>query len=457
MSDQTVNPSIFKAYDIRGIYPTALNEETAYRVGRAFSEILKRENPDKKLAVVVGGDMRTSTPSLKKEVIRGITDSGVNVVDVGLVTTPTFYFSVARYGYDGGLQVSASHNPKEYNGFKMVRARAVPFSGDSGIYEIRDMVVKNEFPEVSEKGTVTEKTGIVEEEVKLQQADIDLSSIKPFKIVVDAANAMGAIDVEAMFAPLKCELIRLNFELDGTFPVHQPDPLDEENLEILKNAVIEHKADLGIAPDGDGDRYFFVDEKGEVVRQEILRGIMAQIAIKENPRATVCYDIRPGKITRDMIEEAGGRAVVTKVGHSLIKEHMIRENAVFGGESSGHYFYKFDYGTFEAPVVFVTKFLKFISEQNKPVSEIIAPYKKYFHSGEVNSEVEDKEGKMKALAEKYSDGEVSWLDGITIEYPDFWFNVRASNTEPLLRLNLEAVSKEKMEEKRDEVLEFIRS
>jgi phosphomannomutase len=457
MSEPKINPSIFKAYDIRGVYGDDLNEEIAYRVGRAFSEILIRENSGKKLQVVVGGDMRVSTPSLKKEVIRGITDSGINVVDVGLVTTPTFYFSVAYYGFDGGLQVSASHNPKEYNGFKMVRAHGVPFSGDSGIYEIRDMVIANEFSDSTEKGKVSTKEGVVEEETKVQQKDLDVSGIKPFKIVVDAANAMGAVDVEAMFSSLNCELIKLNFELDGTFPVHQPDPLDEENLKIVKDAVLEHKADLGISPDGDGDRYFFIDEKGEVVRQEILRGILAQIELKDNPGATVCYDIRPGRITRDMIEEAGGRAVVTKVGHSLIKETMIKEGAIFGGESSGHFFYKTDYGTFETPIIFVTKLLKFISEQGKPVSEIIAPYRKYHHSGEINSDVEDKEGKMKAIAEKYSDAEISWLDGVTVEYPDFWFNVRASNTEPLLRLNLEAVSEETMKEKRDEVLEFIRN
>lgn len=458
MSDVAVNPSIFKAYDIRGVYPLDLNEETAYKIGRAYSEILKRENAGKKLEVVVGSDMRLSSPELKKELIRGLTDSGINVVDVGLVTTPTFYFAVAYYGYDGGVQVSASHNPKQYNGFKMVRKNAVPVSGNSGINEIRDLVIANTFENNQEKGIVTFKNGVVEKEIEVQQTGIDIKSIKPFKIVVDAANAMGALDVEAMFRPLNCELVRLNFELDGTFPSHQPDPLDEDNLKVIKQAVIANKADLGIAPDGDGDRYFFIDEKGQVIRQEILRGIMAQIALTEHPGAVVCYDIRPGRITKDLIDEAGGQGSVTRVGHSLIKEQMIEENAVFGGESSGHYFYRLSYGTFEAPTVLVSNFLKYISDQNKPVSEIIAPFQKYFHSGEINSEVADKDAKMKALAERYQNAtNISWLDGVTIEFPDFWFNVRPSNTEPLLRLNLEAVSKEKMEEKRDEVLEFIRS
>jgi phosphomannomutase len=455
----TVNPSIFKAYDIRGVYPTDLDEDLAYRIARAYCQVLSGENPGKTLNIVVASDMRLSSPSLKREIIRGVTDSGHNVIDGQMLTTPSFYFSVAYYKYDGGIQVSASHNPKEYNGFKMVRARGVPVGGDTGIFIIRDLVIKNDFSESTVKGKVTSKMNIVGEEVAQQQKDIDITSIKPFKIVVDAANSMGAVDVEAMFgyAPLKCTLVKLNFELNGNFPVHQPDPLNEENLKIIKEAVVENSADLGIAPDGDGDRYFFVDEKGEVIRQEILRGIMAQIALRENPGATVCYDIRPGRITKDMIEEAGGKAVVTRVGHSLIKEKMLETGAVFGGESSGHYFYKFDYGTFEAPVVLVTKFLKYISEQNKPLSQIVAPYKKYFHSGEINSEVEDKEGKIKALSEKYKDGETDWLDGITITYPDYWFNVRASNTEPLLRLNLEAKSKELMEQKREEVLAFIRS
>ncbi|MCX6706227.1 MAG: hypothetical protein NTV24_03965 [Candidatus Woesebacteria bacterium] len=313
-----IDTTIFKAYDIRGIYPTQLNEELAYKIARAYAEIIRRENKDKeKIDIVVGCDMRLSTPSLKEQTIKGLTDSGLDVVDVSLVTTPTFYFSVAYYGYIGGMQVSASHNPKEYNGFKMVRAKGVPVSGEEGIYEMRDMVIADNFPSYAKKGTVSKKSGVVEDEVKAQISElkINVSKIKPFKIVVDTANAMAVLDIKAMFKDLKCDLIILNEQLDGTFPVHQPDPLAEENLKLLQNAVIENKADLGIGPDGDGDRYFFIDEKGEIVRQEILRGIMAQIALKENPGATVCYDIRPGRITKDMIEEAGGKASVTRVGH----------------------------------------------------------------------------------------------------------------------------------------------
>lgn len=452
-----VDSTIFKAYDIRGIYPDSLDEEITEKVGRAYALILKRENPDKNLTIVVGEDMRLSSPSLKKSLIKGLTESGLNVADVGLVSTPTFYFAAAYYRHDGGIQVSASHNPKEYNGLKMTRARGIPVGGNTGIMEIKDLVIKDKFENAKTKGKVAKRGNVVIEAEKVQSKNINTSKIKPFKIVADAANAMGALDLETMFSQLSCKLVKLNFKLDGTFPAHHPDPLKEETLEQIKEAVVKEKADLGIAPDGDGDRYFFIDEKGETVPQPILRGLMAQIELKENPGATVCYDIRPGRITRDMIEEAGGKAVVTRVGHSLIKETMLKEDAVFGGESSGHYFYKFAYGTFEAPIVLVLKFLLYLSEQNKPLSEVIRPYKKYFHSGEINSDVKNKEAKMEEIAKRYSDGKLSRLDGITIEYSDYWFNVRPSNTEPLLRFALEAKTKELMEKKRDEIVKLIHS
>lgn len=452
-----VNPNIFKAYDIRGIYQQDLDESTAYKIGQAFAKLIKSENPEKKLEVGVSGDMRISTPSLKASLIDGLRDSGVDVVDFGMATTPTFYFGVAYYGFDGGIQVSASHNPKEYNGFKMVRANAVPISGDTGIEQIRQWVLENSFAVSSEKGKVTTKEQITTAAVSEQKKEIDISQIKPLKVVIDAANSVGSLDLDAMLKDLPLELVKLNWKLDGTFPAHDADPLHEDNLEQIKAAVIEHQADLGIAPDGDGDRYFFIDETGHTIRQEILRGIMAQISLKEHPGAVVAYDIRPGRVTLDMIQEAGGKPIVTRVGHSLIKEQMLKNDAVFGGESSGHYFYKFDYGTFEAPTSLVLRFLHFISKENKPVSEIIKPYQRYYHSGEVNSVVEDPQAKIEDIKTKFADATLIDLDGITVEYDDYWFNVRASNTEPKLRLNLEAKTKALMETKRDEVLAFIRS
>lgn len=452
------NPEIFKAYDIRGIYGKDLDEDTAYKIGQAYTKLMSDENPNKKLTFVVSGDMRISTPALKKSLIQGLTDSGADVVDIGMASTPTFYFAVAYNGHDGGIQVSASHNPAEYNGFKMVRKNAVPVSGDTGIQTIKDWVISNEFPKSDKApGKVSQLDGQTKLAVDQQSKDVDISQIKPLKVVIDAANSVGSLDLDAVLENLPLEVIKLNWELDGTFPAHQADPLHDENLDQIKAAVLEHQADLGIAPDGDGDRYFFIDETGHTIRQEILRGIMAQISLKEHPGSVVAYDIRPGRITLDMIQEAGGKPIVTRVGHSLIKEQMLKENAVFGGESSGHYFYRFDYGTFEAPTSLLLRLLKFISEQNKPLSQIIKPYQKYFHSGEINSVVDDTEAKIKAIHERFSDAKINDLDGVTVEYDDYWFNVRPSNTEPKLRLNLEAKSSELMEQKRDEVLEFIRS
>jgi phosphomannomutase len=455
-----LTPSIFKTYDIRAHYPDQLDEDGAYQVGRAYAQLLQSENPGQKLIIGVSRDMRLSSESLKNKLIEGLIDQGMDVVDFGLCSTPTFYFGVAYFKYQGGIQVSASHNPKDDNGFKMVRARAVPISGESSINTIRDVALSNQFitPEFS-KGQVTSRNDVLDTLVKVlpQEWPVDFSIIKPFKIVVDAANSMGIIDITKMFEKLPCEIIKINFELDGSFPSHQADPLNPENLVLAKQKIIETGADMAIVPDGDADRYFFIDEKGEEILQPIIRGIMAQLALKDHPGAAICYDIRPGRITRDMIESVGGKASVTRVGHSLIKEQMLKENAIFGGESSGHYFYKLSCGTFETPFILVWKFLEFVSQQNKVLSEIVAPYRIYFHSGEINSTVADPKAKLEEIKQKYSDGQLNELDGVSIEYPDFWFNVRPSNTEPLLRLALEAKTKEIMEQKRDELVALIRS
>ena len=455
-----IDPSIFKAYDIRGIYPTQVNEDIAYKLGFAYADLRQKEECKDHLTVLVSRDMRLSSPSLHQALIRGLLDSGVDVIDIGLASTPTMYFATAFYGCDGGIQISASHNPKDDNGFKIVRKNAIPVSENTGMYDLRDLVVSLN-PHPSEKpGILSQRNNVLDDLLKseITETSTDITKIKPLKIVIDAANSMGAIDTVKMFEGLPCELVKLNFNLDGSFPTHQPDPLVDENLQPAIEAVKSQHADLGIVPDGDGDRYFFVDDEGNIIRQEILRGIMAQIALKEHPGATVAYDIRPGKITLDMILAAGGKPVVTRVGHSLIKESMIAHDAIFGGESSGHYFYKFSYGTFEAPFVFVLKFLQYISGTGKTVADIVRPLKKYFHSGEINSVVADKEAKIKELADRYRDANnISYLDGITIEYGNFWFNVRPSNTENKLRLNLEAVDQPTMEAKRDEVLSLIRS
>lgn len=451
-----IKTDIFKAYDIRGIYPDELSEKTARLVGKGLASLLQKENPDQKLELVVSRDMRPSSDSLREQVIKGLLESGVDVVDIGMQTTPTFYFAVGFYNYDGGLQITASHNPAEYNGLKMVRAKGRPIGGGSGMEKLVEIILDKDFIEAETEGELTTKDDVLEIQVKEVLKNVDVDQIKPFKIVVDAGNSVGALDMQAIFKELPCELVPLYFELDGTFPNHEADPLKPENIEDLQKKVIAEKADLGIALDGDGDRMFLLDENGDEVPQSILRGLMAQIELADNPGATVCYDVRPGKATTDMIEEAGGKAVKTRVGHSLIKAHMQQVDAIFGGESSGHYFYAFKYGTFEAPLVLLTKFLQYISQQDQPVSKIIEPYKRYYHSGEINSMVEDKQAAIERLAEKYADGDISDLDGITVTYQDFWFNVRPSNTESKLRLNLEAVSPKVMEQKRDEVLKVIR-
>jgi len=450
-----VDRSIFKAYDIRGIYPNQLDENMAYRIGRAYATFILSENPKTK-NIVVGSDMRLSSPALKEKLISGIIDSGLNVVDVGLVSTPTFYFAVAYYGFDGGIQVSASHNPKEYNGFKLVKEKALPISKDTGIMEMLEIIEKDRFVKAGKKGKVSKKDGIMEDLISDQLSFLDSSKIKKFKIVVDAANSMGAIDMEWFFGKIPAEIVKLNFELDGSFPAHEADPLKEENLVQLKKKVVEVGADLGIASDGDGDRYFFVDEKGESLRQEILRGIMAQEELKEDPNAVVGYDIRPGRITKDMIDEMGGRSVVTPVGHSLIKALMIKNNAVFDGESSGHYAYRKPYGTFEMPMILVAKFLRYLSGKDATFSEAVKPYKKYFHSGEINFKVKSVPDKLKKVESEFSDGEINKLDGVTVTYKDWWFNVRGSNTEPVIRLNLEARSRELMDDGVKKVSEIIK-
>ena len=452
-----LNPNIFKAYDIRGIYPTELNEELAYRIGRAFAEFIKSKVRKDRITVAVGQDMRNSSPALFAEAVRGICDQGVNAADIGLVSTPTFYFGVSYYGYDGGLQVSASHNPAQYNGFKIVRARAVPISGETGIMEIRDLAVKNEFPRIAEKGKVEKRSGVLAEQIKFALGYADAKKIKPFKIAIDTANGMGGPMMEELFKYLPCRIEELFFELDGNFPNHEADPLKEANMKDLQKKVLGTGADLGIALDGDADRLFFVDDRGRTVEPAIVRGILAKIFLRENPGAAICYDVRPGKITVDMIEEGGGVPVVTRVGHSLIKEKMAEVGAVFAGESSGHFFLKMPHGDFEAPEIMILKILQELSESGRKFSEYVGPLYKYFHSGEINFEVADKQAVFDRLKAKYGANLKYDFDGMSFEFPDFWFNVRPSNTENKVRLNLEAISDKIMLEKTAEVSAIIKA
>ncbi len=450
-----IDKSIFKAYDIRGIYPEQLNEDVIYRIGKGFVKLIQEENPDKdQLTIAVGCDMRLSSPALKKRLIEALVNVGVNVVDIGLCSTPTYYFAVAKYGYDGGLIVSASHNPKDHNGMKIVRRGAEAIGLVNGLDKIRDYSMQD-IPESTTKGKVIENNKALKDRTDYALGFYDFN-LNKIKVVADVANAMGSPDVRELFKHIDSELIEMNFELDGSFPVHEADPFKERNVEDLKKRVVEEKADLGIAVDGDADRYFFVDEKGELVEPGILRGIFAEVVLRHNPGANVGYDIRPGQITHDMIVEHGGKPFVTRVGHTLIKKKGREVNAAFAGESSGHFFFKTEFGFYETPLIGTLVLMHEISKRG-PLSKIVAPLKRYFHSGEINFVVNNKLQKLHEIAQAFSDGKVSLLDGVSVKYDDWWFNIRPSNTESKIRLNLEAKTKEKMEEMKSKVIEIIKS
>ena len=455
------NPSIFKAYDIRGIYKKDLDEKTAYNLGIAYVELrkkdLKNKKQTKKLKIVVSSDSRLSSPSLKKSLIKGLLNAGADVVDIGVNATPTFYFAVAKYKYDGGIMVSASHNPKEWNGFKLTREKAIPVSGNTGIEFLKEKILSNNLKISDKKGILIKKKNVLQDQIKQDLKHGKIKKIKPFKIVVDPANAVGALFIRELFKYLPGKIIKINFKLDGNFPAHEADPIKEENLKQIKKEVIKQKADLGITTDGDGDRIFFIDNKGELIDQAIIRGLLSKLFLQEKPKSKIGFDVRPGKITEDLILENKGKPVKTKVGHSLIKEQMLKENIYFSGESSGHFFLNMPIGCFEVPNIVIIKLLQEFSNSNLPISEQIKKYQKYFHSGEINREVKNKEKIFEKLEKKYKKAKINKLDGLSVALNNFWFNVRASNTENKMRLNLEAVNKKIMEEKTKDVLKIIES
>ena len=450
------NPEIFKAYDIRGVFDKDFDINFAYNLGRAFVSLRQLDGdcpPNQPIKILVARDMRLSSPALNEGLISGLTSAGADVIDAGLISTPAFYFNVSKQNADGGIMISASHNPKEWNGFKMVRTKSRPVSSDSGINWLKDNIGQIAMP--PGKTTARQLADAAKSQLEHDLKFIDIPAIKPLRIIANAANGMGAQYLDLLFEKLPINLERLNFQLDGTFPAHEADPLKEENLNELKEAIINKEADLGIATDGDGDRVFFVDNHGELIDPAIIRGLLAQIFLKDKPGSKICYDVRPGKITVDLIEEAGGIPVPTRVGHSLIKEKMLAENAYFAGESSGHFFLNLAIGCFEMPMIIIGQMLALFSQSDLTTSEFIRPYRRYFHSGEINRHVNNKEAIFSAIQKKYADGNISLLDGVSVTYPDFWFNVRGSNTEDKVRLNLEAKEKEVMEKKRDEILQLI--
>jgi phosphomannomutase len=455
-----VDLGIFKAYDVRGLYPDQMNEALAYKLGRAFARVLAdlEDKQPTQLQVAVGRDMRLSAPAMAERYAEGLRDEGADVLDVGMVGTEMLYYTVGSRSLDGGLMCTASHNPKAYTGAKLVRHGALPLSGDAGIGDLRDLVVSAGF------GHGVEPPGMVQEldvgdSFRSHALDfIDPDAVKPMKVVLDGGNGMAGPMVGPILDRLPIEQERTYWEPDGNFPDHEPNPLLPENRRFVIDRVLSEGAELGIAWDGDADRCFFIDDTGQFVDGDFLTALLAESILSKQSGATILYDVRASRAVRHVVERAGGTALVNRVGHAFFKTRMRETGAAFGGEVSGHYyfrdFYCADSGTLPALLV-----LELLSLKEARMSELLVPLReRYFISGEINSEVGAQDAKMQEIADAYSGGEVSWLDGVSVDYEEWHFNVRPSNTEPLLRLNLESlVSAEHMEEKRDEVLALIRS
>ncbi|MDQ3070554.1 MAG: phosphomannomutase/phosphoglucomutase [Acidobacteriota bacterium] len=449
-----INTSIFKAYDVRGIYPGELNEDAARLIGRAFVTYLGATR------IGVGRDMRVSSPSMAAAFIDGARSQGASIVDYGMICTDMLYFGVARDGLDGGVMVTASHNPGQYNGMKMVRREAFPLSGDEGLVEIREMIAKGTIPAPSGAEGGIETKPLLDDYLAHVLSFIDIGVIKPFNVVLDAGSGMGGLVAPPLFDRLPCRTTRLCFNIDGTFPNHEANPLIEENRKDIVERVIAEKADIGIAWDGDADRCFFIDGSGEFIAGDFITALLAEAFLLKHPGAKIVYDVRASYAVKDVVAHYGGTALMNKVGHSFFKRRMRDENAIFGGEVTGHYYFR---DNFYADNGFIPALLilELMSKKGQTLSELLAPLRaKYFISGEINTKVADMTlipAKLDQLAAKYSDGTTYQMDGFSVEYPEWHFNVRASNTEPLLRLNLEALTPEMMELKRDEVLAVIRS
>jgi phosphomannomutase len=456
---KTIDPSIFKAYDLRGLFPEQIDEDVAYRVARAFARVLadlERQSADASgLRVAVGRDMRLHSPALEEAFVRGLRDEGCDVLDVGMVGTEMLYHAVGSRELDGGAAVTASHNPKQYAGFKLVREGAIPLSGDRGIQDVRRLAEGNSLSNAVGGGSV-ETADIYDEFRRYVLGFIDARSVRPMKVVLDGGNGMAG----AMFGPLAdllgIEGPRLYFEPNGEFPGHEPNPLLEENRRLIIETVLESRAELGIAWDGDGDRCFFIDDLGQFVPGDFLTALLAESLLAKEPGATILYDVRASRAVPETIEAHGGRPLVNRVGHAFFKTRMREENAAFGGEVSGHYYFR-DFWCADSGVIPALLVLELLSVKGKRMSELLEPLRsRYFISGEINSEVANPEGKIEELAERYSDGRQSRLDGLSVDYDSWHFNVRPSNTEPLLRLNLEGSTQEEMEARTDEVLRVIR-
>ena len=445
-------PAVFKAYDVRGLYPSELDEDGAYRIGRAYVEHFEPRR------IAIGRDMRVSSPAMAAAAIEGAADGGANVLDIGLVGTEMVYFAVGELGLDGGICVTASHNPGEYTGMKIVRRGALPVAGDSGLGDIRDRALVG-FGAVEKHGEIREEDvwpGFVDKVLSF----IDPGTISPLRVVVDAANGMAGVMLPPVLERLaQLDVVRCFFEPDGTFPNHEPNPLLPENREFIVARTREECADLGVAFDGDADRCFFVDDTGEFVPGDFVTALLAEAILEREPGSNVIYDVRASRAVPETIERAGGIPLINRVGHAFIKQRMRKDDALFAGEVSAHYYFR-DFSQADTGVVPFLLMLDLLSRRGKKLSTLLDPYReRFFLTGEINTPVADVPLKLQELKERYQaeGARISHLDGISIDFDDWHFNVRPSNTEPLLRLNLEGSSRDLMEEKRDEVLALIRS
>jgi len=433
---------IFKAYDVRGVYPDDINETVAERLGAAFAAFVKAPK------VIVGRDMRLSSPALAAAFIQGVTGQGTGVIDVGEVSSDALYFASGKLDAPGAM-FTASHNPPRYNGVKMCLAGAAPIGQDTGLADIRRLA-ETELPPAPALGTV-EHRDVVEDFASHVLSFVKTEDIPPSTIVVDAANGMAGKMVPPLFRRLPVRLVPLYFELDGSFPNHPADPIQIENLKDLRRAVLDEKADIGLAFDGDADRVFLVDEKAEPVSGSLTTALVAARILARNPGAPIVHNLICSRIVPETIIANGGTPIRSRVGHSFIKQIMAETGAAFGGEHSGHYYFRDNFRA-DSGMIASMFVLEALASEGKPLSEVLAPYRKYWNSGERNTEVADTTAKMKELAEAYAGGKIDWLDGLTVDYPDWWFNARPSNTEPLLRLNVEATTAELGEARTAELL-----
>ena len=449
-----MDESIFKAYDIRGRYPDALNEEVARKIGRAYVSFLGLSGS----RVVVGRDMRLSGEPLEDAFIEGVTEAGADVLDIGLVSTDALYFAVGHLEEPGGAMITASHNPKDYNGLKLCREDAIALSGDEGISQIRDLITSGTLPEPHEDAGSVEEGNIIEDYAEHCLSFINTEGLRPLKIVVDAGNGMAGKMLPPIFEKLPFEYVPMYFELDGSFPNHPPNPIEPQNMEDLQERVVAEGADFGAAFDGDADRVFIVTETGVTISGDILATLVAKNVLEKEPGAAIVYSAVCSKALPELVRREGGRPIRTKAGHSIIKPQMRKNDAAFGGEHSGHFYFRDNYFA-DSGIIAMLTIAELVGRQKDPLSELLVPIDPYFRSGEINSEVEDQDEVLRMVEEHYverDEPEIDHLDGLTVDYGDWWFNLRPSNTEPLLRLNVEASDRETMENKRDELLNLIR-